>query len=259
MRRLTEEALRAGAFGFTTSRTYSHKTKTGEMVPGHFAEEQELFGIGPALGAAGAGAFGMNSDFDDEARELAWMTRLSKETGRPVWFLLTDRPTDPERWRRLMAGRPPGARARAPALPRRSPAGRSASSWAIDTSMNPFSIRPSYSPLDSSAAGGALDAAARPRGARRHPRRAAVRAPSSRGCRRCVSIWSARWDRMFVMGRRPITSRRRRRASPRSPRAAIRSPQEVAYDYLTERPDHFLFFPIVGYVRRRPRARSARC
>ena len=39
MRRLTEEALRAGAFGFTTSRTYSHKTKTGELVPGHFAEE----------------------------------------------------------------------------------------------------------------------------------------------------------------------------------------------------------------------------
>src|SRR4051794_38665675 len=30
MRRLTEAALRAGAFGFTTSRTYSHKTKTGD-------------------------------------------------------------------------------------------------------------------------------------------------------------------------------------------------------------------------------------
>jgi hypothetical protein len=25
-----------------------------------------------------------------------WITRLAKETGRPVWFLLTDRPTDPE-------------------------------------------------------------------------------------------------------------------------------------------------------------------
>ena len=54
MRRLTEEALQAGAFGFTTSRTNSHKTPTGELVPGRYAEEAELLGIGRALGAAGA-------------------------------------------------------------------------------------------------------------------------------------------------------------------------------------------------------------
>ena len=47
MRRLTEEAMRAGAFGFTTSRTYSHKTTTGELVPGHNAEEAELIGHRP--------------------------------------------------------------------------------------------------------------------------------------------------------------------------------------------------------------------
>src|SRR5258707_2694087 len=82
MRRLTEAALRAGAFGFTTSRTYSRKTNTGESRPAHKAEEADLAGIGRALGAAGMGAFGMNSDFEDEAREFAWMTRLSKGTGR---------------------------------------------------------------------------------------------------------------------------------------------------------------------------------
>ncbi len=48
MGRLAGEAMRAGAFGFTTSRTYSHKTLTGDLVPGHFAEEAELFGIGRA-------------------------------------------------------------------------------------------------------------------------------------------------------------------------------------------------------------------
>src|SRR5438045_8941318 len=90
MYRLTEAALKAGAFGFTTSRTYSHKTKTGELVPAHKAEEAELTGIGRAMGAVGSGAFGMNSDFENEAAEFDWMTRLSKETGRPVWFLLTD-------------------------------------------------------------------------------------------------------------------------------------------------------------------------
>src|SRR5260370_1695648 len=102
MRRLSIEALRAGASGFTTSRTDSHKTPDGELVPSRDADADELVGIGSALGAVGAGAFGMNSDFDDEAYELAWMTKLAKETGRPVWFLLTDRYEDPERWRRLL-------------------------------------------------------------------------------------------------------------------------------------------------------------
>ncbi len=78
MRRLTEEAVRAGAFGFTTSRTNAHKTTRGEMVPGRFAEIDELPGIGRGLGAGGAGTFGMNSDFEDEAAEFAWMTRLAR-------------------------------------------------------------------------------------------------------------------------------------------------------------------------------------
>ena len=100
--------MRAGAFGFTTWRTNVHKTTQGEMVPGRFAEIDELSGIGAGLGAAGVGTFGMNSDmnsdFEDEPFEFAWITRLGKETGRPVWFLLTDRQTDPQRWRRIMAG-----------------------------------------------------------------------------------------------------------------------------------------------------------
>src|SRR3981081_1894052 len=101
MRRLTIEGLRAGAFGFTTSRTDSHKTPDGELVPSRDADAAELLGIGSALGAVGAGAHGLNSDFDDEAYELAWMTRLARETGRPVWFLLTARYEDTERWRGL--------------------------------------------------------------------------------------------------------------------------------------------------------------
>jgi N-acyl-D-aspartate/D-glutamate deacylase len=128
MRRLTVEALRAGAFGFTTSRTDSHKTTTGDMVPSRYAGSEELVGIGTALGEVAAGAFGMNSDFDDEEAELAWMTKLAKSTGRPVWFLLTDRYDDPERWRRLL-GAVHAARAQGASLTAQI-AGRSASCWA---------------------------------------------------------------------------------------------------------------------------------
>src|SRR6202022_3769080 len=102
MRQLTVEALHAGAFGFTTSRTDSHKTPDGELVPSRDADDHELLGIGAALGITGTGAFGMNSDFDDEENKLRWMRKFAKETGRPVWFLLPDRYSDPERWRRLM-------------------------------------------------------------------------------------------------------------------------------------------------------------
>src|SRR5438876_7214370 len=84
MRRLTIDALNAGAFGFTTSRTDSHKTPDGELVPSRDADAEELLGIGSALGAGGGGAFGMNSDFDDEDYELAWMTMFARDNGRPV-------------------------------------------------------------------------------------------------------------------------------------------------------------------------------
>ena len=104
MARLTEEALKAGAIGFTTSRTDQHKTLAGELVPGRYAEHEELLAIGKAMGRAGRGAFGMLSDFEDEAAEFGWMRQVAKDSGRPVWFLLTDRSYDPQRWRRLMDG-----------------------------------------------------------------------------------------------------------------------------------------------------------
>src|SRR3981189_3898600 len=53
MRRLTIEALRAGAFGFPTPRTDSHKTPGGGMVPARDADDHELLGIGQARGIHG--------------------------------------------------------------------------------------------------------------------------------------------------------------------------------------------------------------
>lgn len=247
MRRLTKAALEAGAFGFTTSRTYSHKTRTGEFVPGHFAEEAELFGIGRALGALGRGAFGMNSDFLDEAREFAWMTRLSKETGRPVWFLLTDRPTDPERWKRLMTGvhhaRAQGASITAQVAGR--PVGVI---LGHNTSMNPFTFRPAYRELDP------LPAAERWARLRDPQMRAAILAepPSEAELNRqgqFIRFVATGWDRMFVMaGATPDYEPAPEKSIAAIAARANRPPQEVAYDYLTEGEDHFLFFPVVGYV-----------
>ena len=54
MARLAEEALKAGAVGFTTSRTDQHKTLAGDLVPGRYAEHEELLAIGRAMGGPAA-------------------------------------------------------------------------------------------------------------------------------------------------------------------------------------------------------------
>ena len=46
MKQLVKEAIAAGALGFSTSRTTAHRAIDGEPVPGTYAAEDELFGIG---------------------------------------------------------------------------------------------------------------------------------------------------------------------------------------------------------------------
>src|SRR5271170_4883828 len=246
MRVLTIEALRAGAFGFTTSRTDSHKTPVGEMVPSRFAATDELLGIGSALGAVGAGAFGMNSDFDDEAAELAWMTQLAKETGRPVWFLLTDRYDDPERWRRLLAATH-AARAEGAHLTAQIAGRPIGVMLGIGTALNPFTIRPSYRPLMG------LPIAEQLRRLRDPEMRRAILAdkPSPEQVAKMPQfrqLITTLWDRIFVMGDPPDYEPGPEASIAYLSAKSNRTPDEIAYDYLTEAEHRFLFFPVTGYV-----------
>ena len=246
MRRLTIEALRAGAFGFTTSRTDSHKTPVGDMVPSRYAAIEELMGIGSALGAVQAGAFGMNSDFDDEEEEIAWITRLAKETGRPVWFLLTDRYEDGERWRRLL-----GAvhAARAQSLPVTAQiAGRPIGvMMGIGTALNPFSVRPSYRELDGLSI-------AQQRERLRDPalrRRILSETPPEEEITRLAQfrqLITTRWDKFFVMGEPPDYEPPEEMSTAAIAMRKGCTPDEVAYDYLIEAENRYLFFPVVNYT-----------
>jgi N-acyl-D-aspartate/D-glutamate deacylase len=246
MRRLTVEALHAGAFGFTTSRTDSHKTPDGELVPSRDADAEELVGIGSALAAGGAGAFGMNSDFDDEEYELAWMRRVARETGRPVWFLLTDRYEDPERWRRLIKA---VHQARADGLSFTAQiAGRPIGvMMGIGTALNPFTVRPSYKEIESLPI-------AEQRRRLRDPemrRRILAERPSEAEVAKLAQfrqLVTTRWDKFFTMGNPPDYE-----PAPEKSVAAIaarqgRTPDEVAYDYIVETEGHYLYFPVVNYV-----------
>jgi N-acyl-D-amino-acid deacylase len=245
MRDAVRQGLKAGAFGFTTSRTNSHKTPLGEMVPGRYSEVEELLGIGTAFNGLNHGAFGVNSDFDDEAEELKWMTKFGQESGRPVWFLLTDRPTDLVRWRRLMDGvhkaRAQGAQVTAQIAGR--PVGVL---LGIDTALNPFSIRPSYQALLQ------LPVAERIRRMRDPAFRAQVlsEAPSAELLNRLSQFRqriTTRWNRMFPMQDPPNYEPEEKDSIAAIAARTNHSPDEIAYDYLAGGADRFLFFPIVGY------------
>lgn len=86
MSQIVEEGLKAGALGFSTSRTVLHRDVEGELVPGTTATPEELVGIGRAMGRVGFGVFEMASDLTPEWNEFEWMGELSRETKLPVTF-----------------------------------------------------------------------------------------------------------------------------------------------------------------------------
>lgn len=88
MSQIVEEGLRAGALGFSTSRTILHRSVDGELVPGTTATKEELIGIGRAMGRAGHGVFEMASDLKRDWNEFQWMGDLSRETRLPVTFAM---------------------------------------------------------------------------------------------------------------------------------------------------------------------------
>ena len=173
------------------------------------------------------------------------MTKLGQDTGRPVWFLLTDRPNDAVRWKRLMAGvhkaRSQGAMVTAQIAGR--PVGVM---LGIDTALNPFSIRESYQALLKMPADERIKRMQDP------AFRAQVlsEAPSPDLLRRLSQFRqyiTTAWDRMFPMGDPPNYEPEAGESIAAIAARTNHSPDEVAYDYLATGADKFLYFPIVGY------------
>ena len=102
MARLVGEGVKAGALGFSTSRTMLHRSKDGEPVPGTFANADELIAVGHAMAEAGHGVFELASDMAPAEDEFAWMKALSQETGIPVTYGLLQSPMQPEKWRDML-------------------------------------------------------------------------------------------------------------------------------------------------------------
>ncbi len=148
MAAIVREGIAAGALGFSTSRTIAHRAIDGEPVPGTFAAEDELFGIGRVLGELGTGVFelapagALGEDLAAPEREVDWMCRLSAEIGRPVSFALNQNNRAPELWRKLLAMA--GEAAAGGAMVRPQVHGRTVSVLLGFATFHPFMFTPTW-------------------------------------------------------------------------------------------------------------------
>jgi len=145
MRRLTAEAVRAGAIGVSTSRNLMHRTKAGELAPSLHSDEAELQALADGLKDAGGGVFQIiPAPMGDAASEFALMRRLVERSGRPLSYSLIQMPTgDRAAWQTSLAALSDAAAAglpmRAQVAPR--PVGMF---YGLDLSFHPFAYHPSY-------------------------------------------------------------------------------------------------------------------
>ena len=143
MRRLTEQAIRAGALGFTSSRTLNHRSAKGEPTPTLQAEYDELVGMASALRSAGRGVMEMISDFDDLDAEFDLLKSMVSSAGRPMSISLAQGISD-HSWRKVLGkierASDTGFAMRGQVAPR--PIGIL---LGLTTTLSPFTTRPSFS------------------------------------------------------------------------------------------------------------------
>jgi N-acyl-D-aspartate/D-glutamate deacylase len=141
MARLTEEALRAGALGFTTSRTTKHRARDGRFTPSLSAREAELLGIASGMKRAGRGVLQVNSDFGPG--EFEALDAAAALAGRPLSCLLVQVDAQPRLWRetldRIHGVRQAGRRANAQVGSR--PIGVI---MGLETTAHPFAGHPAW-------------------------------------------------------------------------------------------------------------------
>jgi len=82
--RIVREAMEAGAMGFSTSRTFFHRSADGKSTPSFEAAEEELMTLAAALRSTGKGAMQLITDFDDPEQTFALLRRLVQHAGRPL-------------------------------------------------------------------------------------------------------------------------------------------------------------------------------
>ena len=97
MQGCVDEAMEAGALGFSTSRTLTHKTSEGIPIPGTFAHLDELVALAQAVGRHNKGVFQWapgfgeyenypTTEYPETRKEIHRIAEVNRQSGCPVIF-----------------------------------------------------------------------------------------------------------------------------------------------------------------------------
>ena len=241
MARLAAEGIRAGAFGFSTSRLLQHRTATGEPIPSYGAAEEELLEIADAIAPVGRGWIQTVGDFDDAIdEEFDLRLRIAERSGRPLTMTLLQKESRPDQWRDLL-DRVAAANAEGLKLTAQIRGRPTSVLLGFELSLNPFRACPSWREVEE------LDFEARLEKLRDPAlRERLVTEPCGNEERQRRF---QQWDRIFPFGDPPqyepdpetsIAAKAKRQGS---------APAELAYDLMLEKGGRgILYRPTTNYA-----------
>src|SRR6059058_1314585 len=148
MAALAGDAVRAGALGFSTSRTLNHRTSTGDFTPTLKAGEQELTAIATAMHASGRSVLQFVLDLSTLDEDLPMMLRVAEKTQCPISFSVAQADKAPRRWRQTLDSIAE-ASARGLSITAQIAARPVGLMLGLELSRNPFQTRPSYKAIAS--------------------------------------------------------------------------------------------------------------
>jgi N-acyl-D-amino-acid deacylase len=244
MANIAEEALKAGALGFSTSRTVLHRTADNEVVPGTYAGREEMLGIASGINKAGHGILQMASDMADEEKEMGWMSELSRTYNVPVSMNVFQRDSDPEKYRRVL-----NSMARENASGARvsgQVSGRTAGLLlTLDGTLHPFQSKPSFREIRR------LPKAERTARMRDPDVREAIISEERLKGRGgdMATMFLEGWHKMFRLGSPPNYEPEASESFAERAKAQGCRPEDLAYDALMEFDgEGMIYFPFLNYA-----------
>jgi N-acyl-D-amino-acid deacylase len=239
MARLTEEALLAGAVGFSTSRTILHRSKHG-LVPGTNALPDELVAIGEVIGRVGRRVVELVGDDVMGPEEQAWMQGLAG-VGATVTYALAQGGGDPHAYRRALADASTAQAAGLQIVPQvaNRPTGML---FGFQSSLHPFITHPTYKAL------AGLPLAERVARLRDPEVRAALLSEDPATKNRIGLTLMTRYNQFFPLGNPPDYEPHPSTSAAAVAQATGRTPQEVMLDWMLDANGTALIFaPLASY------------